>query len=426
MDAEEINRLEAEAGELQRRGRAGDALARWQRVLALDPRHARAAAQLGQAAFLAGDLAAAHGWLSQAAEQGTDPRGWINVALVCQRQGDAAGEEAALVRALALDPFDLLALVMRAKLYERQGRMHDAAAAYGAAATVAPPEPRLAPELRPAVSYARTYEQRYQQARGEFLDRFLEPVLKDCAGADLSRFQLALDILVRRKRRHDTQPLRFYYPRLEPVEFFDRADFPWLEAVEAGTDAVRTELLRVVAEDTGFAPYIQYGVDEPVEQWAELNHSPRWSAFHLVKDGLPVPGNAERCPQTMALWRAHAPAPDQPGRSPVALFSLLKPRTHIPPHTGASNVRLLTHLPLVIPPGCSFRVGNTVREWVPGRAWVFDDTIEHEARNDSDQLRVIMIFDVWHPRLTPEERRLVTALNAGLNAFGGVAGGYDA
>jgi aspartyl/asparaginyl beta-hydroxylase (cupin superfamily) len=49
------------------------------------------------------------------------------------------------------------------------------------------------------------------------------------------------------------------------------------------------------------------------------------------------------------------------------MFSLLKPRTQIPPHTGVTNVRLVVHLPLIVPEGAAFRVGNEVREWVPGR-----------------------------------------------------------
>ncbi len=99
------------------------------------------------------------------------------------------------------------------------------------------------------------------------------------------------------------------------------------------------------------------------------------------------------------------------------MFSLLKPGTRIPPHTGVSNARLVTHVPLIIPEQCGFRVGNTTREWVPGQAFVFDDTIEHEAWNLSDKLRVVLIFDVWHPELTPPERALITALAAGLNEF---------
>jgi aspartyl/asparaginyl beta-hydroxylase (cupin superfamily) len=107
------------------------------------------------------------------------------------------------------------------------------------------------------------------------------------------------------------------------------------------------------------------------------------------------------------------------------MFSLLKPRTRIPAHNGVTNVRLVTHLPLIVPEGCGFRVGNQTREWVPGKAWVFDDTIEHEAWNDSEQLRVVLIFDVWHPHLTPAERALVTRLSAALGRFMGGAPGFE-
>ena len=139
--------------------------------------------------------------------------------------------------------------------------------------------------------------------------------------------------------------------------------------------------------------------------------------------GKLVEENAAKCPQTMKLL-AGAPQPEQPGRTPAAMFSLLKPRTRIPPHVGVSNVRLVTHLPLIVPEDCGFRVGNETREWVPGKAWVFDDTIEHEAWNDSDKLRVVLIFDIWHPHLTPPERAMITAMSAGMSAFSG-GGGFE-
>ena len=92
------------------------------------------------------------------------------------------------------------------------------------------------------------------------------------------------------------------------------------------------------------------------------------------------------------------------------MFSLLKPHTHIPAHVGVSNARLVVHLPLILPPDCRFRVGNEVREWRVGQALVFDDTIEHEAWNDSDALRVNLIFDIWHPALDVEECRGIAAI----------------
>jgi aspartyl/asparaginyl beta-hydroxylase (cupin superfamily) len=92
------------------------------------------------------------------------------------------------------------------------------------------------------------------------------------------------------------------------------------------------------------------------------------------------------------------------------MFSLLAPHTAIPPHVGINNTRLVCHLPLVVPEGCWFRVGAETREWQEGTAFVFDDTIEHEARNPTDQQRVVFIFDVWHPDLSEVERQAVTAL----------------
>ena len=100
------------------------------------------------------------------------------------------------------------------------------------------------------------------------------------------------------------------------------------------------------------------------------------------------------------------------------MFSLLAPHTSIPPHVGVSNARLVCHLPLVVPDGCWFRVGAETRYWERGKAFVFDDTIEHEAANPSDQLRVVFIFDLWAPDLTSVEREAVAALIGSSDAKG--------
>ena len=154
----------------------------------------------------------------------------------------------------------------------------------------------------------------------------------------------------------------------------------------------------------------------PLDQWAELNRSPRWGAFHLYYDGREVAWNAKRAPKTMAALE-HVPQPALPNRSPAAMFSVLQPRTRIPPHTGIANVRLVTHLALIVPEGCGFRVGSETRRWKEGEAWVFDDTIEHEAWNDSDLPRTILICDTWNPRLGEDERHAIAALMAAMDAF---------
>jgi aspartyl/asparaginyl beta-hydroxylase (cupin superfamily) len=394
----------------------------WERVLAQAPSHTGALLALAQLRYRSGALDEARSLLDRLVQvDGRDKQQWINLAVVCMAQRDDAGEAEAIRRALVLDPMDLLALILRAGMLQRQGKRHEAARAHGAVAAVAPPLQQLAPELRPAVQEALAFREQYNQEFGAFLDDYLAPALDSLRGEGTVRFAESLDIMLGRKRRYEPQPALFHFQGLAPVSFFDRGSFPWLDAIEAETAAIRDELLGAIGEDHGFTPYMQYGEDQPLRQWAELNNSLRWSAFHLIEGGRPHAENAARCPRTMAAL-AGAPQPDQPGRTPVAMFSLLSPKTRIPPHCGVSNVRLVTHLPLVVPPGCGFRVGNDVREWVEGKAWVFDDTIEHEAWNNSEQLRAILMFDIWHPQLSGPERALVTALSAGMQAFSGDAG----
>jgi aspartyl/asparaginyl beta-hydroxylase (cupin superfamily) len=145
--------------------------------------------------------------------------------------------------------------------------------------------------------------------------------------------------------------------------------------------------------------------------------NPDWSAHFLYKDGAEQPG-ARQCPRTLAALEA-APLTRIPKRTPSILFSKLAAGAHIPPHTGMLNARLICHLPLIVPAGCEFRVGNNVRAWSEGQAWVFDDTIEHEAWNRSSQDRYILIFDIWRPELSEEERAAVTALCEAIDAYRG-------
>lgn len=420
-----IRALETELERALRGGQEAVAHALWERLLKADPDHPHALLALGQHAFRSGNLERAHAMLTRLVQvDGKDQQQWINLSVVCQAMKDDEGEAAALKGALTVDPGDLVALILRGNLMERQGKKQEAAAAYGAAATVAPPIEQLNPQLRPALIHACNYRDSYNNEFGGFMDAYLEPFFKDMAGENLHRFRESVDIMFGRKRRYDAQPMTFYYPGLAPTSFFERADFPWLDPIEAATDAIRDEFLALLDTEENFVPYLTYPPDAPHNQFAELNNSPKWSAFHLFDHGAPVEPNAARCPATMRAL-SHAPQPDQPARTPSAMFSLLKPGTHIPPHVGVSNARLVVHLPLIIPEKCRFRVGNDVKVWEPGKALVFDDTIEHEAWNDSDKLRVVLIFDIWHPHLTLAERTMITNMTRGMNSFSESRGGYE-
>jgi aspartyl/asparaginyl beta-hydroxylase (cupin superfamily) len=421
----DINALHGQAARAAQSGRESEALRLWARILEMDPVHGPTLTAVGQHAFQKGDFQSARRAFQRVVDaNGSHPQQWVNLALACRQLEDEPGEEQAIHAALSLDPSELVALILRANLQERQGKSAQAARTYGAIASVSPPLERLHPDLRAGVAHALAFREKYDREFGQFLDQFLDPFYKTYAQEDLKRFKGSVDILVGRARRYDSQSAIYHYPSLAPVQFFDRGAFPWLDPIEAATDEIRDEFLAVLQTEEGFTPYISYPDDVPQNQFAELNNSPRWSALHLYKLGKLVEENAVRCPVTMRALQG-APQPDQPGRTPAAMFSLLKPKTRIPPHNGVTNSRLVTHLPLIIPEGCRFRVGSDTRLWVPGKAWVFDDTIEHEAWNDSERLRVVLIFDVWHPDLTPSERAMITAMMAGMNSFVGDSGSFE-
>ena len=382
----------------------------------------RALNQAAMRALASGDAAAAKRMLLEAVA--LDPVAvplQLNLAAACRALGDLGTAMSALDAALAADPRNFLGLLMKATVLERQGRTRDAGAAYGVALTQAPPEDLLDAATRAALERGRRLNAEYLIEMEAFLSEVTAGAGAMGMAAESRRINTFIERLTGRRAAYQQQPTHFTYPGLPPIEFYDRELFPWLENLEAATPGVRAELLNLLTEDgpaAEFEPYIEYPDGVPLDQWAELNHSQRWSAFHLFKAGSQVQANCDRCPNTIATLAA-LPQPQAPGRSPASMFSLLQPHTRIPAHTGVSNTRVVVHLPLVIPPGCGFRVGSETREWKLGQAWVFDDTIDHEAWNNSPQPRAILIFDVWSPFLSDNEREMVVRVMNAMDAFHG-------
>jgi aspartyl/asparaginyl beta-hydroxylase (cupin superfamily) len=371
-------------------------------------------------ALAAGDVATAEALLLRlvTADPASIP-GWLNLAAVRRRQNNPAGAFAALREVMRLEPRNFAALLMSATLLEREGRIKAAAETYGAALSNAPPDQYLDEATRQAVAHGREIHGRHTSEMHEFIRARVSEARSQCAPAERRRVDAFIATTLRVRKRYQQEPLEYYFPGLPAIEFYERAEFPWLEELEAATEPMQRELAAILREDqAGFAPYIHYDDHAPLDQWRELNHSPRWSAFHFYEKGLPIAERCNRAPATMQIL-SRLPQAQVPLRSPSALFSVLQPHTRIPPHTGIANFRLVVHLPLVVPPGCGFRVGGETRQWRLGEAWVFDDTIEHEAWNDSDQIRIIFICDVWSPRLSPEERAAIGEVIAASDAFNG-------
>jgi hypothetical protein len=373
-----------------------------------------------QQALAAGDLAGAA--LHLQALAGIDPANlstWLNLAAVRRQLGDVDGAFLAIREALRLDPRNFPALLMSATLFEREGNAEQAAIGYGIALAQAPPDSALDPPTLQAVRHARELAERYTARLRDYVHDRTADLRGRCTVSERRRVDAFVDIALRVRKRYQQDPMEYCYPGLPSIEFYERERFPWLEGLEAAAPAIREELLRILAEDhAGFTPYVHYEDHLPLDQWRELNHSPKWTAFHFYESGRPIEERCRRAPRTYAAVTA-LPQPDVALRSPTALYSALVPKARIPPHTGVANFRLLVHLPLIVPGNGFFRVGNETREWRAGEAWVFDDTIEHEAWNDSDQLRVILICDVWSPYLSPEERAAIAGAIAATDAFRG-------
>ncbi len=331
----------------------------------------------------------------------------LRLAALCRMTGDGPAALAAADAALAIEPHNFMALLMRANLLEAMG--HPAGEAYGRALARKPDGP-LAPQIAAAAARGETVHAEFLAQAEARLAAAMAPAELQATPDEARRMARFRTNVLRKTRPYHSEPSLFHYPGLVEREFYDTGRHPWIADLEASLDLVAAEFEAVMAaERTELAPYIQYAENRPPDQWGPLNNSRDWTAVHLLRNGLPVGANTRHCPGILALLD-RMPQPRIPGCSPNAMFSLLAPDTCIPAHTGYANIRLVCHLPLIVPEGCWFRVGAETRFWERGKALLFDDSIEHEAANPSQGLRVLFIIDVWHPDLSEPERQAIAAL----------------
>ena len=364
-------------------------------------------AQAGIAALQAGDGKAARRAFETIVASGRATlQIWLWLAQACDMLDDRAAVMAHVARVVELDAANPYALVMAGEVQTRSGNDRAAIAWYERALNAAQGR-QLPPDLIARLNRAAaTREAAFARFEAEMMG-----ALGD-AGVDPAnagpRFGEALQIVSGRSQPYLQQPTSFYYPRLPQIPFYDPAEFGWTAALAAALPAIRAEAEAVMAHGDGIAPYVEADPDRPNKGHALLADA-RWSAFHLFRNGLPIANHAARCPATMAAL-AQAPLPRIAGTAPMALFSILAPHTHIPPHNGMLNTRLICHLPLIVPDDCRLRVGAETRDVRAGEVLLFDDSIEHEAWNDSEAPRAILLFEVWRPELTEAERQALTVM----------------
>ena len=407
----QLSSLVNAAGAAAAGGRWQEAERLWGQVQVLDPGNVQALYSLGVHAFQRGDPQAALELLQQARVRAPrDPMILLTIGRVHREARRPEQEWGAIIGALEIDPYFLPALLGKGEFLEQQRKPRDAAAAFRDVLKVASGESEWPAALRRRLAHAREVVERDTEELIHYLGHRVAAKRSSVDQALAGRWDEAVSILAGRTRPYHSQCNQLQVPRLPAITFYDDALFPWMRELESRTDQIKAELQEMLASrGEEFVPYIQYRPGDPVNQWDKLNHSRNWSGFHLYAHGEPVAAHLAQCPRT-AEALALVDAVEIAGLCPNAMFSALAPGAHIPPHTGETNARLVAHLPLVVPNDCHFRVGYDWRQWQEGKCWVFDDTLEHEARNDSSQMRVILMFDVWNPLLSLQEREMATAL----------------
>ncbi len=373
-------------------------------------------AHAGIEALKRGDAAAARAAFAQITASGrATPQIWLFLAQSCDMVDDRLAARAALAQVLQDDPMNPYALVMHGELYSRDGDDRAAVSWYDRALASVVGATGMPTDLVARLDQAKI-------ARDAATARFEAQVQAALVGAGVDmaavgpRFGEAMAIVSGTAQIHLQQPKSFYFPGLPQIAWYDPKDFAWAAGLAAATPAIAAEAAAVLADRSGVIPYVEQPADRPAHAHTLMN-DPRWSAFHLIKNGEPVAANAARCPVTMAAV-VNLPIPSIAGRSPMVLFSILAPATHIEPHHGMLNTRLICHLPLIVPRNCRLRVGNETRPVDAGRVMIFDDSIEHEAWNDSDEMRVILLFEIWRPELTAAERAALTVMFESVTGYG--------
>jgi aspartate beta-hydroxylase len=330
-----------------------------------------------------------------------------------------------LKRCLHVAPQMFVARLRLGIALEQLGSVHEALVAYFGAVNTAQAQGRwmsdatTAPGLRAAVKHAIAF---IDSTRRQLFDAVLEPLRQRYGASELTRVEECLAFYLGEKPLSlpdpRQQPKFLYFPGVPSQPYYPRERFPWLAELEANTATIREELRAVLSQPQGLESFLM--TDSPQDAADLLRSSgpqhPAWDAYFFHRHGERYEAHAACCPRTAALLDS-LPLARVREHSPETLYSVLRPGTHILPHRGVTNTRLVTHLPLIVPPDCALRVGGEIHEWREGRCVTFDDTFEHEAWNNSGETRVVLILDSWNPDLSEVERAAVADLVGAIGDF---------
>lgn len=418
----------SEARGLLAKGRLEDAAVICRRILEGSPEHPEALHVLGVAAMRAGRWSDADGLLRRAAMSSPpDATLEFHLGRVAEMCGDLRGAQTRYGNACGIDPSQRVARLHLGSVLERLGDRAQADLHYARSIR----EAQLAGEwldagstpgsLRSLVEHASRSVKASARVRYHAL---LKPLAERYGKGSLGRVERCVRMLLNDEpaARPDPRqaPTFLFFPDLPPSPYLSRELFPWIADLEAGTSLVREEFEAV--RGSGADHEKVFGSDElERENLRGGDQPPNWTGYYFYRHGERREASRLGCPVTaealerVSLCRVR-------GHAPEVLFSVFSPGTHLLPHRGVTNTRVVAHLPLMVPPDCALSVAGEVHRWVEGEVVIFDDTYEHEAWNRSALTRVVLILDVWNPYLTEVERLAVADLVA---AIGDVRSAID-
>jgi len=280
-----------------------------------------------------------------------------------------------------------------------------------------------APGLREQVKYAMRY---VDARRPAWFRRVLAALHQRYGVNELQRVERCLAAYLGERSEPPPDPRQrpkfLYFPGIPSQPYYPRERFSWQTRLEAAIGEIRTELGKILAEGQSLEAFL--GAPPPGQAPEAMLRASgtapaAWDAYFFYRHGERYAAHAAACPRTIQLLDS-LPLTRIREHAPETLFSVLSPGTHILPHTGVTNVRLVTHLPLIVPRDCALRVGGETHAWQEGRCVTFDDTFEHEAWNRSGETRVVLILDSWNPDLTEAECAAMTVLIEAIGDFNAV------
>ncbi|HFB65801.1 MAG TPA: aspartyl/asparaginyl beta-hydroxylase domain-containing protein [Aeromonadales bacterium] len=165
-------------------------------------------------------------------------------------------------------------------------------------------------------------------------------------------------------------------------------EFSWVPQLENAYGDIREELDNLLKHPEDIPAFHQLSPDQK-----RISKGNNWKTFGFYVYGNRVDDNCNLCPKTAAVLDS------LPGMR-TAMFSILAPHYHIVPHKGPTRAVVRAHLGLKVPTDWEkvwIRVDDKILNWHEGKVMIFDDTYEHEVRNDTDETRAVLFIDIDRP-----------------------------